>query len=113
LRLARADAARKFDGACPGSVNTTVSAGENRVSLESEYGSLPISATAGLGDDGRLIKALCYEASICGIPLPTVLLRYVNTQAAPIVDREHLPFEIGAVSLRRVPDGIEIAAGDM
>lgn len=113
LRVARADAARKFEEACPGFINTTVSANENRLSVQSKYGSVPISATTGLYDDGRQIKALCYEASICGIPLPTVLLRYVNTQAAPIADRERLPFEIGTVGLRRVPDGIEIAAGDM
>ncbi len=111
FRASFADAARKFERACPGFENTAMSANEGRLSATSTFNGIPVFATAAFADGGRFINVRFFRASIYGISLPAFLLRYVNTQIAPLADRERLPFAVGPVGLRNVSGHIEVAGG--
>jgi hypothetical protein len=112
FRASFADAGRKFEQACPGFENTAMSVNKGRLSATSTYNGIPVFATAGFVDGGRFINVRFFRLSIYGISLPAFLLRYVNTQIAPLADRERLPFAVGPVGLRNVSGHIEVAGGD-
>lgn len=108
------DLAGKLEDALPGLRDAAVAFDAGGLSARARYGNVPVSVTAALRDDGRKIRACFKRASVSGVPVPAPLLWYLNTQIAPLADRERLPFGLGAVRLRGVAAGrVEVTVGEL
>jgi len=108
------DLAGKLEDALPGLRDAEVAFDAGGLSARARYGNVPVSVTAALRDDGRKIRVCFKRASAFNVPVPPPLLWYLNTQIAPLADRERLPFGLGAVRLSAVAGGrVEVTVGEL
>jgi|GEM_PF-4426521 len=106
--------AEKLEGAVPRLRDAAVAFDAGGLSARARYGNVPVSVTAALRDDGRKIRAYFKRASVSHLPVPAPLLWYLNTQIAPLAERERLPFGVGAVRLRDAAGGrVEVTVGEL
>jgi 4-amino-4-deoxy-L-arabinose transferase-like glycosyltransferase len=114
FKTSEEDLAEKLEDALPGLKGAAVAFDGGGLSARARYGNVPVSVTAALRDDGRKIRAQFKRASVSDVPIPAPLLWYLNTQIAPLADRERLPFGLGAVRLRDVAGGrVEVTVGEL
>ncbi|NIT35237.1 MAG: hypothetical protein GTN49_01860 [candidate division Zixibacteria bacterium] len=108
------DLAGKLEDALPGLRDAAVAFDAGNLSARARYGNAPLAVTVALRDDGRKVRAYFKKASVSNVPVAAPLLWYLNTQLAPLADRERLPFGLGAVRLRGVAGGrVEVTVGDL
>ncbi|MGD8719353.1 MAG: LmeA family phospholipid-binding protein [Candidatus Zixiibacteriota bacterium] len=113
FRVAGPAVAKRLERECPGLSGTTVAVEGEALGVGGTYKGLPVTARVTFRDDGRSVRVVASRLTVARIPVPSGLVRYLNSQIEPLVDRRHLPFGLGPVHLSGGPAGIDVRVHDL
>jgi hypothetical protein len=112
FRVAAPAVAARLEEECPGLSGTTVAVEGEALGVRGNYKGLPLRARVTLRDDGRTVRVVASRLTVARVPVPSGLVRYLNSQIGPLVDRRYLPFGLGPVRLTGGPAGIDVRVDD-